>query len=72
MDTFAAFRSRSDALRLIAALREKRLAATAINTPRRQGLSCGLSVLFSGAYRAEVDTLIRAMALKSFYGFYNK
>lgn len=72
MDMIAPFRSRSDALRLHNALKDKRIASTVIDTPRRQGLSCGLSVVFSSSQKAAVEQAVMRLRLGTFLGFFNK
>jgi|AGTN01.1.fsa_nt_gi Protein of unknown function (DUF3343). len=72
MDTLAPFKSRSEALRLYNSLKELNYAATVIDTPRRQGLSCGLSVVFSSRINVIAEDLINQNKLKSFQGFYLK
>lgn len=70
MNTLAPFKSRSEALRLHAALKEKRIAAAIINTPSYLGLSCGLSVTFPAEYQPLARALIAENGLRSFLGFY--
>lgn len=72
MNTFAPFKSRSEALRLFNALKEKKIAATIIDTPRRAGLSCGLSVVFDKNYRSIVQNIVLNNRLNSFLGFFDK
>ena len=72
MNTFAPFKSRSEALRLYNAMKEARLAAAVINTPRGEGLPCGISVLFDGRIKEEVENILKKLPLRSFYGFREK
>jgi hypothetical protein len=70
MNTLAPFKSRSEALRLQTALKEKRIASAIINTPSYLGMSCGLSVTFPSEFQALVSALIMENGLASFSGFY--
>lgn len=72
MDTIAPFKSRGEALRLYNYLNQRRIASTVINTPRRFGLGCGLSVVFPAAYRNEVESFIRRSGISGLVGFYAK
>jgi len=70
MDYLAVFKQRSDAFRVLNALRGKRIACSAVNTPSYLGLGCGVSVVFPFAYRDKAEAVIRAVGASSFVGFY--
>lgn len=72
MNYLCAFKSRSEAFRLRRALAESGIASTVINTPRRIGVSCGLSVVFDGGYEYKVRELVSALGLKTFQGIFSK
>ncbi|MFA5449320.1 MAG: DUF3343 domain-containing protein [Clostridia bacterium] len=70
MDILAAFSSRSEALRLYNALNERRIAAVVLDTPKRIGKGCGLSVAFNACFRHTAEEIIRLLRLKTLIGFY--
>ena len=72
MDTYAAFKQRSDALRLTNYLRDIKIVSTVMNNPNRGGGSCGLCVLFDGRFETTVRRIITDRNLRSFYGFFKK
>jgi hypothetical protein len=72
MDVYAAFKQRTDALRLTTYLKNIRIVSTVINTPNQSGGGCGLSVLFCKYHLESVKQIIRDRNLKSFYGVFAK
>lgn len=70
MDYLAVFRSRSEALRVLNALRAKKLVCAAVNTPAYIGAGCGISVVFSYRIKDLVQDTIRAVRATSFVGFF--
>ncbi len=70
MDYLAVFKQRSDAFRVLNALRARRIACSAVNTPSYLGLGCGVSVVFPSAYKDKAEAIIRGTRAGSFVGFY--
>lgn len=66
----AAFRSRTQVLRLEDALRRAGLDAGVISTPREVAMGCGLSVRFSLAQTARVLGVYHRMNPGALVGFY--
>ena len=66
----AAFRSRTQVLRLEDALRRAGLDAGVISTPREVAMGCGLSVRFSLADTPKVMTVYRRLNPGALVGFY--
>jgi len=66
----AAFRSRTQVLRLEDALRRAGLTAGIVSTPREVALGCGLSVRFSLAEFAQVLAVCRRLNPGALIGFY--
>ena len=66
----AAFRSRTQVLRLEDALRRAGLDAGVISTPREVAMGCGLSVRFSLADTAKVLAVYRRLNPSAQVGFY--
>ena len=66
----AAFRSRTQVLRLEEALRRAGLSAGVISTPRQVAIGCGLSVRFELAEYPQVMTVYRRLNPTALVGFY--
>ena len=66
----AAFRSRTQVLRLEDALRRAGLDAGVISTPREVAMGCGLSVRFNLADTPKVMTVYRRLNPGALVGFY--
>lgn len=72
MDYLAVFRQRSDALKVLDALRARKIACAAVNTPSRLRAGCGISIVFPYYLKDKVQDTIRSVAATSFVGFYNR
>ena len=70
MNNIAPFRSRGDALKLSRALNEEHIANIIVNTPRKLGVSCGLSVVFNEKYAETARRLISEKGLTSSLGIF--
>lgn len=66
----AAFRSRTQVLRLEDALRRAGLSAGVISTPRQVAIGCGLSVRFELSEYAQVMAVYRRLNPTALVGFY--
>ena len=66
----AAFRSRTQVLRLEDALRRAGLSAGVISTPRQIAIGCGLSVRFELAEYSQVMAVYRRLNPTALVGFY--
>ncbi|MGN0991304.1 MAG: DUF3343 domain-containing protein [Candidatus Ventricola sp.] len=66
----AAFRSRTQVLRLEEALRRAGLSAGVISTPREVAMGCGLSVRFELSELDQVMTVYRRVNPGALIGFY--
>ena len=66
----AAFRSRTQVLRLEDALRRAGLDAGVISTPREVAMGCGLSVRFDLAQWPQVFSVYRRLSPGALIGFY--
>ena len=66
----AAFRSRTQVLRLEDALRRAGLSAGVISTPRQVAIGCGLSVRFELAEYSQVMAVYRRLNPTALVGFY--
>lgn len=66
----AAFRSRTQVLRLEDALRRAGLDAGVISTPREVAMGCGLSVRFNLAQTPQVLSIYRRLNPGALVGFY--
>ena len=66
----AAFRSRTQVLRLEDALRRAGLSAGVISTPRQVAIGCGLSVRFELSEYAQVMAVYRRLNTTALVGFY--
>ena len=66
----AAFRSRTQVLRLEDALRRAGLSAGVISTPRQVAIGCGLSVRFELSEYAQVMAVYRRLNPPALVGFY--
>ncbi len=66
----AAFRSRSQVLRLEDALRRAGLSAGVVSTPKEVAMGCGLSVRFDLGQTAQVLSVWRRMNPGALIGFY--
>lgn len=66
----AAFRSRTQVLRLEDALRRAGLNAGVISTPRGVAIGCGLSVRFELGDLQKVTAIFRRLNPQAFVGFY--
>lgn len=66
----AAFRSRTQVLRMEDALRRAGLTAGVISTPREVAMGCGLSVQFSLAEAPQVLSVYRRLNPGALIGFY--
>ena len=66
----AAFRSRTQVLRMEDALRRAGLAAGVISTPREVAMGCGLSVRFNLSDYPQVVSVYRRMNPGALIGFY--
>ena len=72
MNTLIPFKSRAEAIRLSRALSKKRIAHTVINTPRKLGVSCGLSILFYATSLDIVNTTIKELGLTTKQGEFSR
>lgn len=70
MNNIAPFRSRSEALKLSRALNDAHIANIVVNTPRRLGLSCGLSVVFNEKHFDKIKSLIAEKDLGTSQGIF--
>ena len=66
----AAFRSRTQVLRLEEALRRAGLSAGVISTPRQVAIGCGLSVRFELSEYRQVMAVYRRLNPTALVGFY--
>ena len=66
----AAFRSRTQVLRLEDALRRAGLSAGVVSTPRQVAIGCGLSVRFELSEYAQVMAVYRRLNPTALVGFY--
>lgn len=66
----AAFRSRTQVLRLEDALRRAGLSAGVISTPRQVAIGCGLSVRFELSEYSQVMAVYRRLSPTALVGFY--
>ena len=66
----AAFRSRTQVLRMEDALRRSGLSAGVISTPRQVAIGCGLSVRFELSEYAQVMAVYRRLSPTALVGFY--
>ena len=66
----AAFRSRTQVLRLEDALHRAGLSAGVISTPRQVAIGCGLSVRFELSEYAQVMAIYRRLSPTALVGFY--
>ena len=66
----AAFRSRTQVLRMEDALRRSGLSAGVISTPRQVAIGCGLSVRFELAEYPQVMAVYRRLNPTALVGFY--
>jgi len=66
----AAFRSRTQVLRMEDALRRAGLEAGVISTPREVAIGCGLSVRFSLSQIPQVTQVYRRLNPSALVGFY--
>ena len=66
----AAFRSRTQVLRMEDALRRAGLSAGVISTPRQVAIGCGLSVRFELSEYAQVMAIYRRLSPTALVGFY--
>jgi len=66
----AAFRSRTQVLRLEDALRRAGLSAGVVSTPREVAMGCGLSVRFDLHQLPQVLSVARRLAPGTLIGFY--
>ncbi len=72
MNTLIPFKSRAEAIRLSRALSKKRIAHTVINTPRKLGVSCGLSILFYATSLDIVNMTIKELGLTTKQGEFSR
>ncbi|MBO5773975.1 MAG: DUF3343 domain-containing protein [Clostridia bacterium] len=72
MNTLIPFSSRAEAVRLSRALGKKRIAHTVLNTPRKLGVSCGLSVLFYETSLESVQQTINELGLRTMQGIFRR
>ena len=70
MDTLAAFKSRSDAIKLYKTLRDGKIICATVATPSYLKLGCGLSVVFPNGFVDRVKEIVRYYRLDSFVGFF--
>ena len=70
MDTLAAFRSRSEAMKFFRILTKERIASATVSTPSRLNLGCGLSVVFPGYLKERAKKIISDEKFVSFVGFF--
>lgn len=66
----AAFRSRTQVLRMEEALRRAGLSAGVVSTPREVAIGCGLSVRFELAETPQVMAVYRRLNPSALIGFY--
>ncbi len=72
MDYLAVFRQRSDAIRVLNSLRERKIACAAVSTPSYLKAGCGISIVFPYYLKDKVQDTIRLVGATSFVGFYNR
>ena len=72
MNILIPFKSRAEAIRLSRALTKNRIAHTVLNTPRRLGVSCGLSVVFYDSSLENVNNQIKILGLVTNLGVFNR
>lgn len=72
MNTLIPFKSRAEAIRLSRALSKKRIAHTVINTPRKLGVSCGLSIIFYATSLDIVNITIKELGLTTKQGEFSR
>lgn len=72
MDTIAAFRSRSEALKIYSLLKKNGIACSTINTPSSLKIGCGISIVFPGTLKDKVSYLVKKGRVTSFVGFFEK
>ncbi len=72
MNTLIPFASRAEALRLSRLLSARRIACTVINTPRKLGVSCGLTVVFSEHSLSTVQEIIKNEGFKTKQGVFKR
>ena len=66
MYVIAVFKSRRDALQFADALTRFGVSVTVVNTPRRIGVPCGLSVRF---HRREMSLAEKVLSRNDYFGF---
>lgn len=66
----AAFRSRTQVLRLEARLRQMGIPASTVTTPRAVSMGCGLSVRFPAEHIQSVRAALRAEGQENLIGLY--
>ncbi len=66
----AVFRSRTDVLSFIDALRKRGVYAIAVQTPQEAKIGCGISAEFSVAGKSIAVALINSGYFSSFHGFF--
>lgn len=72
MFTFAAFKSRKDALSYAEAIMRARIPAKVISTPSKVGSSCGLSVKFHTSNLPFAQRVLARGEYASFLGFFKE
>jgi hypothetical protein len=71
MYIIAAFRSRNSSVKLLEALRLKKIPAQMTNTPKEAYVGCGLSVKFPERRLGQVRTLQARLNLPTFAGYFS-
>ncbi|MCL2370295.1 MAG: DUF3343 domain-containing protein [Firmicutes bacterium] len=67
---FAAFGSRTQAMRYFDMLKRNGIPSTVLNTPREASLGCGLSVRFSPCDFAAAEAVMYKECFSAFIGFF--
>ncbi len=69
MTILAVFRSRSETLAFVSALRGLGAVVQAVNTPKEAGVGCGISARFEDAFFPRAQRALKAGRYASFAGF---
>ena len=70
MYCIAVFRSRTQVMEFIDAMRRAGIACYSVNTPSEARIGCGISAKFSVAYLKKAENVILQNRLGSFRGFF--
>ncbi len=70
INIIAAFRSRSQSMRLFQLAKSNNIPCCIINTPREASIGCGISVSYAPEYHSVMQNLYRRCSFNSFIGWY--